>query len=202
MKNRTRTLETLEIIGGSLGLDFANTVNSRRKPEHDYLATYSDLINWAVKVGALSSVQAKRLRKQEAQDDANAFDTLQKAVSLRELLYRLFAKLAKRSTPAQEDMSAFIQLYADTISHGKFIKQAGHFTVKWALDEKLDAILWPIIYSSGQLLLSEKLVRIKECPNCGWLFVDTSKNQNRRWCSMNTCGVRDKMWRYHHKKQD
>lgn len=199
---RTRTLETLEIVGGSLGLDFANTVNSRRRPEHDYLATYSNLADWAVKVGALSTSQGKRLRKQAEQDDANAWDTLQKALSLRELLYRLFAKLAKRSTPAQEDMSAFVKLYADAISHGKFVKQADHFTVEWKLDEKLDALLWTLIYSSGQLLLSEKLVRVKECPNCGWLFIDTSKNQNRRWCSMNTCGVRDKMHRYHHKKRD
>lgn len=200
--SKTRTIETLEIVGGSLGLDLANTLNSRRRPEHDYLATYSDLVDWAVKVGALLTAQAKRLRKQAEQDSPNAVDTLQKAVSLRELLYRLFAKLAKRSTPAHEDMSAFIKLYADAISHSKFVKQADHFTVEWELDEELDAVLWPIIYASSQLLLSEKLMRLKECPNCGWLFIDTSKNQNRRWCSMNTCGVRDKMRRYHHKKRD
>jgi predicted RNA-binding Zn ribbon-like protein len=202
MVYRTRTLETLEIIGGSLCLDFANTINSRRKPEYDYLAKYSDLANWAVKVGALSTSQGKLLRKQADQDDANAWDALQKAVSLRELLYRLFSKLAKQFEPAQEDMSALVKLYADTISHGVFLRKGECFTVDWEVDAKFDAILWPIIYSSGQLLLSEKLMRVKECPNCGWLFIDTSKNQNRRWCSMNTCGARDKMRRYHRKLRE
>jgi predicted RNA-binding Zn ribbon-like protein len=65
----------------------------------------------------------------------------------------------------------------------------------------LDAVLWPIIHSAGELFLSDELGHVKECPGCGWLFLDTSKNQSRRWCSMNTCGVRDKMRRYHKRQR-
>lgn len=79
-------------------------------------------------------------------------------MSLRELLYRLFAELAKRSTPAQEDMSAFVRLYAEAISRGKFVKQADHFTVEWKLDEKLDALLCPIIYSSGHTSMGAEIL--------------------------------------------
>ncbi|WP_344746998.1 CGNR zinc finger domain-containing protein [Streptosporangium vulgare] len=35
------------------------------------------------------------------------------------------------------------------------------------------------------------------CPSCYWLFLDTSKNGRRRWCSMTTCGSRDKARRYY-----
>jgi predicted RNA-binding Zn ribbon-like protein len=41
--------------------------------------------------------------------------------------------------------------------------------------------------------------RLRRCDNttsCGWLFIDTSKNQRRRWCAMETCGTADKMQRY------
>jgi len=41
--------------------------------------------------------------------------------------------------------------------------------------------------------------RLRRCANtasCGWLFLDTSKNQRRRWCAMETCGTADKMQRY------
>jgi len=199
MTYKTRTLETLEIVGGSLCLDFTNTINSRHKPEHDYLAEYSDLVNWAVKVGYISVSQGRRLQRQAKQDEANAQAALQKAVSLRELLYRLLSKLANRSEPPREDMETFVKFYAQAISYGVFLRKGDSFAVDWELDANYDAILWPITYSAGQLLLSGKLVRVKECPNCGWLFVDTSKNRNRRWCSMNTCGVRDKMRRYHRK---
>ncbi|WP_198925374.1 CGNR zinc finger domain-containing protein [Dictyobacter vulcani] len=36
---------------------------------------------------------------------------------------------------------------------------------------------------------------MKECPGnkgCGWLFLDTSKNGRRQWCSMQGCGSRAK----------
>ncbi|WP_369324024.1 CGNR zinc finger domain-containing protein [Rhodanobacter denitrificans] len=40
---------------------------------------------------------------------------------------------------------------------------------------------------------------LRRCANtrsCGWLFLDTSKNQRRRWCAMETCGTAEKMQRY------
>jgi predicted RNA-binding Zn ribbon-like protein len=49
-------------------------------------------------------------------------------------------------------------------------------------------------------LLGERSAsRLRRCANtssCGWLFLDTSKNQRRRWCAMETCGIADKMRRY------
>ena len=36
--------------------------------------------------------------------------------------------------------------------------------------------------------------RIKQCSgdHCGWLFFDTTKNKQRRWCEMDVCGNRAK----------
>ena len=46
--------------------------------------------------------------------------------------------------------------------------------------------------------------RLKKCPgeNCGWLFIDETKNSRRTWCSMETCGNRAKAARHYlrHKK--
>ncbi|HYN87467.1 MAG TPA: CGNR zinc finger domain-containing protein, partial [Ardenticatenaceae bacterium] len=76
-----------------------------------------------------------------------------------------------------------------------------HYVARWldASDPRL--VLWPVAYSAGQLLLSPELARLKQCPGCGWLFLDLTKNQGRRWCSMNMCGVRDKMRRYHRRSR-
>lgn len=43
--------------------------------------------------------------------------------------------------------------------------------------------------------------RIKMCPGieCGWLFIDETRNGRRRWCLMETCGNRAKAAR-HYKK--
>jgi hypothetical protein len=37
---------------------------------------------------------------------------------------------------------------------------------------------------------------LAQCQHCRWLFLDTSRQHNRRWCSMNACGAIMKMRRY------
>lgn len=201
MTESTRTLETLELAGGTPGLDFLNTINSRVHPEHDYLLHYSDLAGWANLAGILSPAQMNQLQKRARQNPEEAANTLKAARTLRDLLYRLFSNAAKGAEPDKQDMEIFVVFYGESISRAQFIKTGTHYTTTWKMDELLDALLWPIIHSAGELLLSEELRHVKECPGCGWLFLDTSKNQSRRWCSMNTCGARDKMRRYHKRQK-
>ena len=201
MTESTRTLETLELVGGALCLDFANTVNSRVNPEHDYLMQYSDLLEWATKLGILSPPQNNQLQKRARQNLHEAENALLAARTLRDLLYRLFSNAAKGSEAKKKDLEIFSVFYGESLSRGQFVKQGNHYWTTWNFDEALESVLWPILHSAGELLLSDKLTQIKECPGCGWLFLDISKNQSRRWCSMNTCGARDKMRRYHKRKQ-
>lgn len=197
MTEFVRTLDNLELVGGALSLDFVNTVNSRVYTEHDYLMQYSDLVGWARRLAVVSPTQMNQLLMRAKQNPTEAERALSTARSFRDLLYRIFSSTATDSDPAKNDMDSFVESYADAISHGSFIRKDDHYITNWELDETLQSLLWPIIYSAGELLLSGEVARVKACPSCGWLFLDTSKNQSRRWCSMNTCGARDKMRRYH-----
>ena len=200
MADFVRTLETLELVGGALCLDFVNTINSRRSPEHDYLMQYSDLTEWATKLGILTPTQNNQLQKRARQNMHEAENALLAARTLRDLLYRLFSSTAKGTEPNKKDLEIFSVFYGESLSRGQFVKKETRYSTAWNFDETLEAVLWPVIHSAGQLLISQETDQVKECPGCGWLFLDTSKNQSRRWCSMNTCGVRDKMRRYHKKK--
>jgi predicted RNA-binding Zn ribbon-like protein len=63
-----------------------------------------------------------------------------------------------------------------------------------------DALLRLRIVEAGvALLVSDAMLRVKSCPTCGWFFLDLSKNQSRRWCSMDTCGAVAKSRRYYQK---
>ena len=201
MTESTRTLETLELVGGVLCLDFVNTINSRLNPEHDYLMQYSDVVRWAKKLDILSLTQTNQLQKRAKQNAGEAESASLAARTLRDLLYRLFSKAAKGAEPDKKDVEIFVVFYGESISCSQLIKKGTHYRTAWKLDETLDAVLWPIVHSAGELLRSDELAHVKECPGCGWLFLDTSKNQSRRWCSMNTCGARDKMRRYHKKQR-
>lgn len=201
MTESIRTLETLELVGGALCLDFVNTINSRLNPEHDYLVHYSDLAGWANKVGILTAAQANQLQKRAKQKIEEAENALESAQTLRELLYRLFSNAAKNSESTMEDVETFVTSYGEAISYSQFIKEGNSYIITWKVDQAFDALLWPVIHSAGEILLSRELRQVKECPGCGWLFLDVSKNQSRRWCSMNTCGARDKMRRYHKRQR-
>ena len=69
-------------------------------------------------------------------------------------------------------------------------------------DERMAAararILGAISRSASDLLTSGELDRVKVCDahDCGWFFVDVSRNKSRRWCDMAGCGNRDKARRY------
>jgi len=197
-----RTLESLEINGGALCLNFVNTVNSRPDPRHDYLMTYSDLAGWGGRVGLLSTRQLNRLQRQAGRETEKADEALRTAKMLRELLYRLFSNLTRQVEPRRQDMDVFVRFYGEAVSSSHFVRRNDFHSPDWETDRTYGAMLWPISYSAGQLLLSRQLTQVKECPACGWLFLDTSRNQSRRWCSMNTCGVSDKMRRYYRKSQN
>jgi predicted RNA-binding Zn ribbon-like protein len=50
------------------------------------------------------------------------------------------------------------------------------------------------------LLAPANLKRLKVCGNCGWLFLDKSRNSSRLWCDMTVCGNRSKA-RQHYIRQ-
>ncbi len=55
--------------------------------------------------------------------------------------------------------------------------------------------------SALSLLAPGMLERLKICPNCGWLFLDRSRNSSRLWCDMTVCGNRRKASRHYHRRR-
>ena len=56
-------------------------------------------------------------------------------------------------------------------------------------------------HSALRLLADEEIARLKICGNCGWLFIDRSKNRSRTWCDMSVCGNRVKANRHYRRKK-
>lgn len=51
--------------------------------------------------------------------------------------------------------------------------------------------------SALRLASGNQADRMKICGNCGWLFLDRSKNRSRFWCDMAVCGNRVKANRHY-----
>ena len=74
----------------------------------------------------------------------------------------------------------------------------------WALSDlepDIAALLAPVIWAAGDLLIEPARIKVRRCANdeCVWLFLDDSKSGTRRWCDMKACGNRAKAHRHYAK---
>jgi len=194
-----------DLSGGSLCLDFANTIDDRRtEVEQEHLNSYRNLIAWAEQTQILSSEEAEQLLAAAARQPDKADAVLQQAINIREVIYRIFAALAQEETPADADLAQLNAVLAHALPHNKIVRHEQHFTWGWTFDpEALDYIIWPTVRSAADLLTSDTLPMLRICAadDCQWLFMDTSKNQTRRWCNMKSCGNRAKARRHIERKK-
>lgn len=191
----------LELVTDELCLNFANTVGNHRSIRPDeHLGSFADLVEWSRHAGGLSDRTAARLLQASADRQDEARRVLQRAISLREAIYRIFSAASVGAAPRQADLKLLNRVLSTAMARGRLVQSTGEFAWDWAReDDSLDQMLWPIARSAAGLLTSGNLKRVAECANddCGWLFVDVSKNHSRRWCSMSDCGNRVKARRHY-----
>jgi predicted RNA-binding Zn ribbon-like protein len=188
---------------GSLCLDFANTKSWRpSRAPHERLTRFDDLVRWGEKARLLAPAQAARLRNGGRRARAGA-RALREARTLREALYRTFAAVADGVHADGADAARLYAACAGLLRGSRVRARQGAFTAESAAGgrtapglERL--VLWPVLWSAVRLLSAPELASVRKCasPDCGWLFVDGTKNGSRRWCSMSVCGNRDKVRRY------
>jgi predicted RNA-binding Zn ribbon-like protein len=198
-------VSALGLLGDRLCLDFANTTGSH--PSHgdnEFLTHYERLIDWSVYTSVLTPNEAELLLNRAQQDAAAAEVVLNEAVMLREAMYRIFAANAAEARPDARDMALFNRAVAEAGGHLAVVPAADHFHWHFtgAVDD-LRRMLYPVVWSAAQLMVSDDLQYVRECAGdgCNWLFMDTSKNHTRRWCSMSSCGNRAKARSHYRRKK-
>src|SRR6185312_1971459 len=196
---------TFDLSAGQLSLDFVNTLDDRASASpQEYLNSYDDLLAWNQQAQTLMEAEARRLREQAEKHPVKASDVLQRAIVLREALFRIFSAIAQGTSPEDEDLNILNSALSEAMCHIRIVPQTAGFQWDWmAGPENLDRVLWPVVRSAADLLTSDELSETRICAseNCDWLFLDTSKNHSRRWCNMKTCGNRAKARRHYERKR-
>lgn len=172
-----------------LCIRFVNTMAwRRRQPSEERLPTPEALRRWLGANGLAEPPGGVAPDRMAALHDA--------ALTLREAIYRALLAVAAGGTPAPDDLAllngrlagpgAEIALAGDGVAwHGRAADPLG--------------LLQPVALSAAALLTGPRARRVRQCQDeqgCGWLFIDESRAQNRRWCSMGDCGNRAKASRH------
>ncbi|WP_460819862.1 CGNR zinc finger domain-containing protein [Microlunatus parietis] len=194
-------------FGGALCLDFANSVEPRgatAQPDQagtprlrqDFNDPY-DLVAWGLNQQLYGHDRAKRLWRVAGEAEA-AGEVLHRTRKLSDVTYRVFAALAGGAPPSPGDVAALQAAYGEAVRNGTLAITSTGPVFNWP-EPDLRVVRWAAAVSAFDTLRSVAPTKIKICGGegrdgipCGWLFIDTTKNGSRRWCSMSDCGNTNK----------
>lgn len=176
-------------------LAFANTVSSRGVDDpRDRLGSFQELRDWLRRAGLLA----------ESASFSEDPRVVERAKGLREAIYAIGSALsAGKVAPSEavDELNWSVQraIVAVRLSPSKE-------KLDWdlgALRSSVTGALGLVALSAADLFTSDRAARVRECGNseCGWLFLDLSKNRSRKWCDMSDCGNLEKARRYYAKKK-
>ncbi len=171
-------------VGGRPALDFVATLGKRRTRDLERLLEPSDLARWAGRagVGALGSGAAV--------DTA----TLAAARDLREALYRLCESTLGRRLAEPGDVET-VNAWASLPPPPAGVAVVDGRLCRQEPPPSITEVLAAVARDGVDQLTGPDAHRLRECegPTCTLLFVDSSRDGRRRWCSMDSCGARAKM---------
>lgn len=122
------------------------------------------------------------------------------AIGSREAIYSILVARMTGHAPPATALEPFNQLLCQAACGAEIHWRSG--ALVWCVRPQAEdlALLKPVIISAADLVTGPRAGRVKQCQDdrgCGWLFLDESRAQNRRWCSMGDCGNRAKAHRHY-----
>ena len=186
------TPESIKLQGGALSVDFANSVDWTEDEQEiaatDALLEADSLDRWG--------------RRLEVAGKPGGAEELELARGLRTALHLIYSALARGQEPDEFSLSRLRFAYAQAVAAGTLVaREDGGFGLDRRADEPR-RVRFAVAADAVSLLADPtRMARLHRCPgrDCGWVFLDTSGR--RRWCSMATCGSREKMRRMYARKR-
>jgi predicted RNA-binding Zn ribbon-like protein len=186
------TPESIKLQGGALSVDFANSVDwtedEQEIPATDALLEPDSLERWGARL--------------EIGGSPGGPEELEIARGLRVALHHIFSALAREQEPDEFSLARLRFTYAQAVAAGTLNRREdGGFKLDWRADEPR-RVRFAVAADAVALLADPaRIARLHRCPgrDCGWVFLDMSGR--RRWCSMATCGSREKMRRMYERKR-
>lgn len=199
------------LVGSRVCLDFCNTVDERpgfltKAPGSpaELLHSYESLIAWSLQAKLISAGESKRLREFSARHPIPAQRALEKALRVREIMFNTFLPLVLEERVSSASLEPLNKLLGELPGRRVTAAHDG-LEMGWNLpgDDAL-AMLPAVIWDASMLLCLPLHGRLRVCAadDCGWLFLDTSKNGKRRWCDMSDCGNRAKAKTFYEQHRD
>ena len=195
-------------IAGDPSLDFLNSIGTPADTVVEWMADGEDLLAWLEQADLVPSGAAATIR-------ANCFPGELDAVAgqaraLREW-FRAFVLAHQGHSlgpDALDELEPLNRILERDDAYGAIVAriveapdQPTESGLEWRTLRRWrtpDSLLLPIAHAIANFVTSEDLSRVKACEKspCTLFFLDRTRGQARRWCSMSLCGNRAKQALY------
>jgi predicted RNA-binding Zn ribbon-like protein len=182
-------------LADSPGLDFLNSIAHPAGVDVEWLACGEDLLAWLEQAGLVPADVAASLRANAVLGELDAVAAQARALRS---WFRGFVdahKGRKLSAGELPLLAPLNQVLGRDESFGQIVAR-GELLVtrtqrRW---RSPDALLLPIAQAMAALVCADDFARVKTCAGhgCTLVFVDRTRGNARRWCSMAVCGNRAK----------
>lgn len=196
--------ERWKLVAGCPSLAFTNTVAAwvgTRSTREDLL-DYDALLRWSVFASVLGGGARDRLREEARRSPSAAVGVHRRALRLRESIFRVGLALMKGGSASAGDLVVLDREAREARRHQNLSPRSGR--VHWAWTDhvqRLDRVLWPLALDAATVFGGDDVERLKQCPECGWLFLDATRNHSRQWCDMADCGNLAKVRRFRRRQR-
>jgi predicted RNA-binding Zn ribbon-like protein len=181
--------EDAHFIGGHPVLDLVNTVFDRTHPveDNELLRSPSDVLTWCTSEGLFESAPSL--------SDAALRELVSDVRAVREQAFAVFDAVARGDAVPAAKLGDLLERAGAGVraGHAPAVDPASERLTDWTTPGAIPTVL---ALMSVQALFTLPPDRIRACERCGWLFLDSSRGGRRRWCSMSTCGNREKASRH------
>ena len=191
-----------EAVDAARVMAFVNTLSGRPTPAPvERLVSYDALLDWAREQHLLPAAAAERLAGEARRHPQQASAILGRAKTFREALNGLMTAIDIGQKPAPAVLTTISDALAAAYANARLVPHDGALQWVASADDDLERVVWEIGRAAGRLVVSPRLARIRACAaaDCGWWFLDDTKNRSRRWCDMKICGNREKLRRFRSK---
>ena len=183
-------------IGDLFCLDFANSIQKIKHLEIDFIADFPHLLQFLLESDVITPALQISLQKDWGSFEQNR--AVSAAHRFRENLRKLIKDFVQYQTLDSVPVE-INEILAFQSGYSNIVKASKGFELKFQRDfTSPEHLLVPIAESAGWLICNGNWKLVKTCnnPECGLFFYDITKNHKRRWCSMQTCGNRNKVEAY------
>ena len=205
-------------IADNLGLDFLNSIAVPVDTKVEWLASGQDLLAWLKQAELVPDDVLDGLRKGAVPGELDAIAAQARALRdwFKPFVYKHMGRPLERNALRQleplnqllardEEFGQIVlrdRLYDQRHDHRK--GKGGVSGLAWRPQRRWrspESLLLPIARSLADLVCAEDFTYVKACegPPCTLLFVDRTRGNVRRWCSMAICGNRAKQASHRHR---